>query len=332
MLYQANMPKSFWAEAISTAAYLINRLPSEAINDEIPYEQWHQKQLPISDLQALKPFGCIVHIRIPEERQKASSKVDTQSTTGCFVGYTNTNTMWRVWDFERKVFVNSRDLIFFETEFPKASDFDEPPADPYDRSTPSPSPEPVPRPIFDEIVVQPPPALRAFKTYGDFQPDNDPPSFTDAMRRPDAKLWWDAFCDEIKAIIARHTWSLVDLPPGRRALPLKWVCKTKRDATNVFEKYKGRIVVKGFAQEAELDFDQTFAPVIRIDSVRSLFAICAANDLRIVQIDCKNAFLHSRSDFEIYVQQPEGFIDANHPDLVLLLNKALYGLKQSPRL
>jgi len=110
-------------------------------------------------------------------------------------------------------------------------------ADPYDRSTPPPEPEPPP--IFDEIVVQPPPALRAFKTYGDFQPDNDPPSFTDAMRRPDAKLWWDAFCDEIKAIIARHTWSLVDLPPRRRALPLKWVCKTKRDATNVFEKYKG---------------------------------------------------------------------------------------------
>ena len=98
---------------------------------------------------------------------------------------------------------------------------------------------------------------------------------------------------------------------------------------NAFEKYKTRIVVKGFAQEAELDFDQTFAPVIRIDSVRSLFAICAANDLCIIQVDC---FLHSRSDFEIYLPQPEGFIDANHPDAVLLLNKALYGLKQAPRL
>ena len=212
-----------------TAAYFINRLHSEAINDEIPYEKWHQKQLPLSELRALKPFGCIVHIHVPEERQKANSKVDTQSTTGCFVGYTHTNSMWRVWDFERKVFVNSRDLIFFETQFPKASDSDEPLADPYDRSTPSPSPEPEPRPILDEIVVQPEieplPALRAFKTYGDFQPDNDPPSFIDAMRRPDAKLWWDAFCDEIKAVVARNTWSLVRLPPGRRALPMRWVCQ-----------------------------------------------------------------------------------------------------------
>src|SRR5271170_726497 len=92
MLYQANMPNSFWAEAISTAAYLINRLPSKAINDKIPYEKWHQKQLPISDLRTLKPFGCIIHIHIPKELQKASSKVDTQSITGCFVRYTNTNT------------------------------------------------------------------------------------------------------------------------------------------------------------------------------------------------------------------------------------------------
>ena len=240
--------------------------------------------------------------------------------------------MWRVWDFERKVFVNSHDLIFFETQFPKASDFDEPPAHPYDRSTPSPSPEPERRLIFNAIIVQPPPALRAFKIYGDFQPDNDPPSFSDAMRQPDAKLWWDTFCDEIKAIIARKIWSLVRLPRGIYALPLRWVCQIKHDATNVFEKYKSCIVVKGFAQEAELDFDQMFAPVIRIDSIRTLFAICTANDLCIIQVDCKNAFLHSRSDFEIYVQQPEGFIDANYPDAVLLLNKALYGLKQAPRL
>ena len=113
---------------------------------------------------------------------------------------------------------------------------------------------------------------------------------------------------------------------------MRWVCRTKRDATNAFEKYKTRIVVKGFAQEAELDFDQTFAPVIRIDSVRALFSVCAANDLCIIQVDCKNAFLHSESDFDIYVQQPEGFVDTNHPDAVLLLNKALYGLKQAPRL
>ncbi|TMC17118.1 MAG: hypothetical protein E6J34_19075 [Chloroflexi bacterium] len=152
------------------------------------------------------------------------------------------------------------------------------------------------------------------------------------MRRPDANLWWNAFCDEIRAIIKRKTWTLAVLPPGKKALPLRWVCRTKRDAMRIFERYKARIVVKGFAQEADLDFDETFAPVVRIDSVRTIFAIAAGKDLYIIQADCKNAFLHSESDFQIYIQQPEGFVDVNYPHAVLLLNKALYGLKQAPRL
>jgi len=367
MLFQANMPKSFWAEAITTAAYLLNRLPSDAVQENIPYELWHQKPLSTDDLKSLKPFGCLVHAHVPKKRRKTNAKVDTRATDGCFVGYTDTNTMHKIWDFERNCFVNSHDLTFEETQFPSPSDFDELPADPYNSrisktnpssslrpldefpvdfnisrtlsTSPSPSlsPEPLPEShhelqMFEEIVVQPPPALQVFKTYGDFQPDNDPPSFTDAMRRPDANLWWEAFCDEIKAIIARETWILTTLPPGKRALPLRWVCRIKRDATNIFEKYKGRIVVKGYVQEAGLDFDETFAPVVRIDSVRTLFAIAAGKDLYIIQVDCQNAFLHSHSDFEIYVQQPEGFMDENRPDAVLLLNKALYGLKQAPRL
>ena len=92
------------------------------------------------------------------------------------------------------------------------------------------------------------------------------------------------------------------LPSEKQALPLRWVCRTKRDAINVFERYKARIVVKEYAQEAGLDFDETFASVIRIDSVRTLFVISVSKDLVIIQIDCKNAFLHSKSDFNIYIQ------------------------------
>jgi len=111
------MPKSFWAEAMATAAYLINRLPSNAIDGRIPYELWHNKALTSRDLQALKPFGCLVHSHVPEQRRKTSSKVDPRSTEGCFVGYLDTTTMHRIWDFERKCFVNSHDLIFEETQF-----------------------------------------------------------------------------------------------------------------------------------------------------------------------------------------------------------------------
>ena len=189
MLYQANMPKSFWAEAMSTAAYLINRLPSSPI-DGIPYELWHNKRLKSKELKLLKPFGCIVHVHVPEEWCKPLSKVDARSMFGCFIDY-HTSVSHKIWDFERKCFINSHDLIFEETEFPKASDFDEPPADPYDHSRNTQhSPEPIPNwPIYCEIVVLPPPALEVFATYGlEFQEDNDPQSFADAMRRPDHKL------------------------------------------------------------------------------------------------------------------------------------------------
>ena len=110
MLYQANMPKSFWAEAMATAAYLINRLPSSSI-EGIPYEFWHEKVL---DSNELNPFGCLVNIHIPEQRSKSLNKVDTRSTFGCFIDY-HTSVSHKIWDFERKCFVNSRDVLFEET-------------------------------------------------------------------------------------------------------------------------------------------------------------------------------------------------------------------------
>jgi len=89
MLYQANMPNSFWAEAMSTAAYVNNLLPSESINFDIPYERWFNKPLSKDELKVLKPFGCIVEIGIPEQQQKQHrrSKFNPRSTRACFVGY-----------------------------------------------------------------------------------------------------------------------------------------------------------------------------------------------------------------------------------------------------
>jgi len=131
MLYQANMPKSFWAEAITTAAYILNRLPSDAIADAIPYELWYGKQLSLQYVQSLKPFGCIVHANVPTKRRKKLGKMDTRATRGYFIGYTDTDTIHKIWDFERRCFVNSHDLHFDEMQFPEPIDFDEPPADAY---------------------------------------------------------------------------------------------------------------------------------------------------------------------------------------------------------
>ena len=134
------------------------------------------------------------------------------------------------------------------------------------------------------------------------------------------------------AIIQNGTWTLEDLPPGKRAISLRWIFRIKRDVKGKFEKYKCRIVVKGYSQIGGLDFNETFAPVIRIESIRVIFALAAANDLYILHIDCKNAFLHGESDVEIYITQPESFVDERFPEKVLHLNKSLYDLKQAPRI
>jgi hypothetical protein len=162
--------------------------------------------------------------------------------------------------------------------------------------------------------------------------DSNPLTFKEAMLRSDCKPWWEAMVEEIDAIVQYKTWVLANLPPGKKAIPLKWIYKIKRDAKGVLEKYKARIVVRGFAQVAGLDFEETFVPVIRIESIRIIFAIATANDLHILHVDCKNASLHSKSDVHIYVTQSEGVLDQEFPDKVLRLNKSLYGLKQAPHI
>jgi Reverse transcriptase (RNA-dependent DNA polymerase) len=235
-------------------------------------------------------------------------------------------------------------FTFEETEFPTRSDFSEPPAYESLKSLPSSptlsrssslEPAQVSRPICNSIEVLPLQVLAA--NYDPLPLDetinfNAPISYEDAMQRPDAKLWWKAFCNEIQAIIDNKTWTLIDLPPGHKVIQTKWVLRLKVDARNNPEKYKARIVVKGYCQIAGINYDETFAPVVRIESVRTIIAIAAGRNYFILHIDCKNAFLNGLSDAEIYVTQPEGFEDPHYPQKVLRLNKSLYGLKQAPRI
>jgi hypothetical protein len=349
MLFHANLPSSFWAEAISTAALTLNYLPSSAVDDKIPWELWHGKEFPESIFQNLHPFGSIVHAYIPRPRRWAKGKITSKSTGGCFMGYRLSDTheptgTFKYYDLERKVFDFDHNLKF-TNEFPKHGDFDEPSAappvpatlqPPADAPTPVETPvaEPIPpepRPIYDMIVVEPSPALQVFASYSS-SPDGDPPTFADALRRPDSKEWLKSMEDEMQSIQDNDTWTLCDLPPGRKCIGTKWVFKTKRDGNNNFLRYKSRLVAKGYAQIPGIDYDRTFAPVVRIESIRCLLAVAAFEDLDIKHVDCKTAFLNGDSDLCIYVQQPEGFVSRRHPNKVLRLNKSLYGLKQAPRI
>ena len=135
---------------------------------------------------------------------------------------------------------------------------------------------------------------------------------------------------EMDAVEQNRTWELADLPRGHRAITLKWVFKLKRDGAGAIIKHKARLVARGFLQQEGVDFDDAFAPVARMESVRLLLALAAQEGWRVHHMDVKSAFLNGDLKEEVYVHQPPGFTIPGQEGKVLCLRKALYGLRQAP--
>ena len=141
------------------------------------------------------------------------------------------------------------------------------------------------------------------------------------------KVWREACEDEITYIKKNKTWTLVELPAGCKAIGLKWVFKIKRNADGSISKYKARLVV----QRHGIDYEEVFALVARLETVRFIIALAASNGWEVHHLDVKTAFLHGDLVKEVYVSQPDGFKIKGSEEKVYKLHKALYGLKQAPR-
>lgn len=143
--------------------------------------------------------------------------------------------------------------------------------------------------------------------------------------------WKKAMQSEIDSIEKNRTWTLTDLPKGHKPIGLKWVYKLKNDTDGAILKDKARLVAKGYVQKYGVDFEEVFAPVTRLETVRLLLALAAKNGWKIHHLDVKSAFLNGEIQEEVYVTQPEGFVKENEEHKVYKLLKALYGLRQAPR-
>ena len=159
----------------------------------------------------------------------------------------------------------------------------------------------------------------------------DPQSYKEAMASALASEWQAASDSEMDALNATRTYSLVPAPPGRKILQCKWVFNTKYLGNGEIERYKARLVVKGFLQKYGIDYIEIFSPVVRMEVLRLLLTIAAALDWEIHQMDVKTAFLHGELEEDVYVYQPEGYVVKGKENLVWKLHKSLYGLKQAPR-
>ncbi|GJX64298.1 retrovirus-related pol polyprotein from transposon TNT 1-94, partial [Tanacetum coccineum] len=143
--------------------------------------------------------------------------------------------------------------------------------------------------------------------------------------------WFQAMQDDIHEFDRLQVWELVPQPDCVMIIALKWIYKVKLDEYGDVLKNKARLVAKGYRQEEGIDFEESFTPVARIEAIRIFIANAASKNMTIYQMDVKTAFLNGELKEEVYVSQPEGFVDPDHPTHVYRLKKALYGLKQAPR-
>jgi hypothetical protein len=155
----------------------------------------------------------------------------------------------------------------------------------------------------------------------------EPYRIEDALRDLD---WVMAMKEELNNFIGNEVWHLIPRP-NQNVVGTKWVFHNKQDEHGVVTRNKARHVAKGYSQVKGLYFDETYATVARLESIRILLAYVTYHGFKLYQMDVKNAFLNGPIKEEVYVEQPLGFEDSEYPNHVYKLSKALYGLKQAPR-
>ncbi|GJW62117.1 retrovirus-related pol polyprotein from transposon TNT 1-94 [Tanacetum coccineum] len=143
------------------------------------------------------------------------------------------------------------------------------------------------------------------------------------------EIWIVAMQEELNQFIANDIWELVPQPMNMTIIGTTWVFRNKLDENGIVSRNKARLVAQGYNQQEGIDYDKTYAPVARLESIRILLAYACALDFRLFQMDVKSAFLNSFINEEVYVAQPSGFIDFEKPNHVYKLKMALYGLKQA---
>ncbi|GJV97120.1 retrovirus-related pol polyprotein from transposon TNT 1-94 [Tanacetum coccineum] len=167
-----------------------------------------------------------------------------------------------------------------------------------------------------------------FCYYDAFLTSVEPKNYKEALTQA---CWIEAMQEELHEFERLEVWELVPPPDKAFVISLKWIYKVKLDELGGILKNKARLVARGYRQEEGIDFEESFAPVARLEAIRIFLAFAAHMNMVIYQMDVKTAFLNGNLREEVYVSQPDGFVDPDKPNHVYKLKKALYGLKQAPR-
>nr|GFA95175.1 retrovirus-related Pol polyprotein from transposon TNT 1-94 [Tanacetum cinerariifolium] len=291
-----------------------------------PYELLHSK---LHDLSFFHVFGTLCY---PTNDSENLGKLHPKADIGIFIGYAPSKKAFRIYNRRTRRIVETIHVDFDELTTMVSEQRSSGPA--LNEMTPgtissglvhttSPSTSYVPhlrndwdllfQPMFDELL-------------------NPPPSVVNQV--PEAISPIDeieAMQEELNEFERLEVWELVPRPDKVMVITLKWIYKVKLDELGGILKNKARLVARGYRQEEVIDFEESFAPVARLEAIRIFLAYVAHKNMVVYQMDVKTAFLNGNLREEVYVSQPDGFVDPDNLNHVYKLKKALYGLKQAPR-
>lgn len=339
LLTDAQIDKSFWGEAVRTAAYLTNRSPTDAVKGT-PLENWTSQK---PDLTRLHIFGCNAYTKTLTPLKK----LDDRCKSYIFVGYAPNG--YRLYDEERRKIVISRDVKFKEeiTSKNKSAKInihaEEEQTEKQEEIENNMENISGSEEEYQDADLEIEEEESQEETQEDTQEEQEelgrgkrkrkiPDRYKDyvyltyieATTGPDKENWKKAIEEEKKSLEENNTWKTVDRTEAKskKILSNKWVFKIKDDG-----RYKARLVVRGCEQRHGIDYEETFSPVVNSSSLRTLLAIATKRRDYIVKFDIKTAFLYGNLDEEIFMELPDGY---NCNNKICRLNKALYGLKQAP--
>ncbi|WVZ63995.1 LOW QUALITY PROTEIN: hypothetical protein U9M48_013581 [Paspalum notatum var. saurae] len=324
MLDEYRTPRRFWAEVVNTACYIANRIFLRAFLGKTSYELRFGRQPSVKHLRA---FGCRCFVL---KKAGHLDKFESRCLDGIFLGYASSSRAFRVWILEAKQVIETCEVSFDET-MPRTTpafelsgddeegtpifEDEEGAVNDGDVGATAPVAAPVPSATSSDDEGGPLPTAssslprqQAHAEAGPAEDAGEPRDVSHALYDPN---WVNAMHEELENFERNHVWDLVEPPPKCRPIGTKWVFKNKA--------------------RLGIDYEETFAPVARLEAIRILLNFAASKGFKLQQMDVKSAFLNGFIEEEVYVRQPPDFESARFPDRVYKLRKALYGLKQAPR-
>src|SRR3984885_12829257 len=348
MLDESGTPATFWGEAAHAAVVILNKTNVRVNSTQTPHELWNGTT---PTVKHFKIFGSNCYIKNTNEQL---GKLEPRADEGILLGYSPHSKAYKCYNKRLGRIVDSIDVVVDEKGYiprqvhhedieedegypQRQNDEEEAQEEPEEQTrieekTPSryvqknhPESQIMGQ---KEAGIQTRRTLAEASSYLALLSSVEPKNVAEACKD---EHWVKAMDEELEQIEKNNTWELVPKPKDKNVIGTKWVFKNKLNENGEVIRNKARLVCKGYAQQEGINFEETFAPIARLEAIRMFLALSSFQKFKVFQMDVKSTFLNGDLEEEVYIEQPDGFILGNDPNLVCRLKKALYGLKQAPR-